>query len=118
MTQSYKLTLMGLTGAVNSAAFRGFSPGEVLFMGASGARRGTDPDDRWEITYKFAASPNQSGMSVGGISGIQKRGWDYLWVQYGEDVDAAASVLIKKPIAVYVEQVYPFASFAGLGIGS
>jgi hypothetical protein len=90
----------------------------VLFMGASGARRGTDPDDRYEITYKFAASPNQDGMSVGGISGIQKRGWDYLWVQYGDDVDPTAKVLIKKPIAVYVEQVYPFASFAGLGIGS
>ena len=118
VTQGYKLTLMGLTGAVNSASFRGFQAGEVLFMGASGARRGTDPDDRWEITYKFAASPNQSGMSVGGISGIQKRGWDYLWVQYGDDVDATAKVRIKKPIAVYVEQVYPFASFGGLGIGS
>ena len=118
VTQGYKTTLMGLTGAVNSATFRGFQAGEVLFMGASGTRRGVDTDDRWEIAYKFAASPNQSGMSVGSISSIQKRGWDYLWVQYGDDVDATAKVLIKKPIAVYVEQVYPFASFAGLGIGS
>ncbi len=39
-------------------------------------------------------------------------------MQYGDDVDQTAKVLIKKPIAVYVEQVYPFASFAGLGIGS
>ena len=112
------LTLMGLTGAVNNAVFRGFQAGEVLFLGAGGSRRGTDPDDRWEISYKFAASPNQTGMAVGSIAGIQKRGWDYLWVQYGEDVDATAKVLIKKPIAVYVEQVYPIASFAGLGIGS
>jgi hypothetical protein len=118
VTQSYKLTLMGLTGAVNSAAFRGFQAGEVLFMGASGTRRGTDTDDRWEITYKFAASPNRAGLTVGSITGIQKRGWDYLWVQYGDDVDPTAKVLIKKPIAVYVEQVYPFASFAGLGIGA
>ena len=118
VSQPYKLTLFGLTGAVNSAPFRGFQAGEVLFLGASGSRRGVDPDDKWEITYKFAASPNQAGLSVGGISGIQKRGWDYLWVQYGDDVDATAKVLIKKPVAVYVEQVYQFASFAGLGIGS
>jgi hypothetical protein len=118
VTQGYKLTLMALTGAVNSAPFRGFQAGEVLFMGASGTRRGVDPDDRWEIAYKFAASPNQSNLAVGSITGIQKRGWDYLWVQYGDDVDATAKVLIKKPIAVYVEQVYAFASFAGLGIGS
>jgi hypothetical protein len=118
VTQAYKLTLMNLTGTVNNTAFRGFAAGEVLFLGASGTRRGTNPDDKWEIAYKFAASPNRTGLSVGSITGIQKRGWDYLWVQYGEDVDGAAKVLIKKPVAVYIEQVYQFANFGGLGIGS
>ena len=118
VTQGYKLTLMGLTGAVNAAPFRGFQAGEVLYLGSSGTRRGVDAADRWEITYKFAASPNQSGLSVGSITGIQKRGWDYLWVQYGDDVDPTAKVLIKKPVAVYVEQVYPVDNFSGLGIGA
>ncbi len=118
VTQGYKLALFGLTGAVNSFPFRGFQAGEVIFLGASGSRKGLDATDRWEISYKFAASPNQQNLSVGTITGIQKRGWDYLWVQYGDDVDQAAKVMIKKPIAVYVERVYPFASFAGLGIGS
>lgn len=118
VTQGFKLTLMALTGTVNNSPFRGFAAGEVLFLGASGTRRGTGVDDKWEIAYSFAASPNRTGLSVGSISGIQKRGWDYLWVQYGEDVDATAKVLIKKPIAVYIEQVYPFTNFGGLGIGS
>jgi hypothetical protein len=118
VTQAYKLTLMGLTGAVNNAAFRGFQAGEVLFLGASGTRRGTDPDDSWEITYSFAASSNRTGLAVGSITGIAKAGWDYLWVQYGDDVDSAVRALVKKPVAVYVEQVYPTASFAGLGIGA
>lgn len=118
VTQSYKLALFSLTGTVNNAPFRGFAAGEVLFLGASGTRRGLNADDKWEIAYKFAASPNRSGLSVGSITGISKRGWDYLWVQYGEDVDGTAKVLIKKPVAVYVEQVYPFANFGGLGIGS
>jgi hypothetical protein len=115
--QGYKLTLFSLTGTVNDSSFRGFQAGEVLFLGASGTRRGIDADDRWELSYKFASSPNQSGLSVGTITGIQKRGWDYLWVQYGDEVDQAVKVLIKKPIAVYVEQVYRFASFGSLGIG-
>ncbi len=118
ITQAYKMTLMGLTGAVNNSPFRGFAPGEVLFLGASGTRRGVDPDDRWEIAYKFAASPNQNDLAVGDITGIAKRGWDYLWVQYGDDVDPTAKVLIKKPIAAYVEQVYPMADFGPLGIGA
>jgi hypothetical protein len=33
-------------------------------------------------------------------------------------VDATAKVLIKKPIAVYVEKVYPDGDFSFLGIGS
>jgi hypothetical protein len=117
VTPAYPIALMRLTGAVNSGFFRGFAPGEVLFLGAAGSRRGTGIEDPWEITFRFAASPNRTGVTVGSITGIQKRGWDYLWVQYGEDVDAAAQALIKKPTAVYVEQVYPFGDFGALGIG-
>ncbi len=102
-----------LTGSVNSDFFQGYQPGEVLFLGASGQKRG---DSRWEVNFKFAASPNQTGISVGAISGIAKSGWDYLWVQYGDDVDNTAKIRIKKPVAVYVEQVYDEAPFSILGI--
>ncbi len=109
---------MGLTGAVNSAPFRGFQAGEVLFMGASGTRRGVDVDDRWEITYKFAASPNQSGMSVGSISSIQKRGWDYLWVRYEkqEKGSGADKVVVMYPVNVTVDQVYDYNNLAPLNL--
>jgi hypothetical protein len=115
VNQAYQGALFALTGTVNQGYFRGLQPGECLFLGASGSKRGAD---LWEITYKFAGSPNRSNLQVGAIGPIQKGGWEYLWVQYGDDVDAAAQVLIKKPIAVYVEQVYPSADFAGLGIGT
>ena len=102
-----------LTGQVNAAVFRGYAAGEVLFQGASGQKRGTG---KWEITFKFAASPNKTGIVIGAISGIAKKGWEYLWVQYGDDVDVAAKVRIKKPVAVYVEKVYAEGDFATLGI--
>jgi len=47
----------------------------VLFLGATGSERGEGPDDDWEITFRFAANPNQTGLSVGSISGISKKGW-------------------------------------------
>jgi len=115
VTAGYQGVLFALTGAVNSAFFRGFQPGECLFLGASGSKRGAE---RWEITYKFAGQPNRLDLQVGDIGPISKRGWDYLWVQYGDDVDATVKTLIKRPIAVYVEEVYPSAGFAALGIGS
>ena len=115
VTGGYKATLFSLTGRVNNAGFKGFATGEVLFLGASGAKRGFDD---WEITFRFAASPNVSGLSLGSINGINKEGWQYLWVRFSDDEDTSSSTLIKKPIAAYVEQVYEYGNFAGLGIGT
>lgn len=116
VTSGYKGTLFSLTGKVNSGSFRGFAPGELLFLGASGSRRGTSPDDDWEITFRFAASPNVTGLSVGPISGISKQGWEYLWVRYADAEDTNASAIVKRPIAAYVERVYDSGGFGGLGI--
>ena len=115
ITDGYKATLFLLTGRVNQQSFRGFAPGEVLFLGASGSKRG---EEDWEITFRFSASPNVTGLTIGEITGIEKKGWEYLWVRYADEEDADAKVLIKKPIAVYIEQVYYAGDFSGLGIGT
>jgi len=111
VTESYKQTLFGLTGKVNNAAFKGFAAGEVLFLGASGSKRG---DEDWEISYRFAASKNKTGLVVGSITGIDKKGWEYMWVRYADAEDANA--IVKKPVAVYIEKVYDLGDFTGLGI--
>ncbi|HZT82275.1 MAG TPA: hypothetical protein VFA26_18755 [Gemmataceae bacterium] len=113
VTPAYKATLFYFTGKVNAFPFKGFAPGEVLFQGASGSQRGQED---WEITFSFAASPNVTGLTVGDITGIDKKGWEYLWVRYQDAEDA--DVLVKQPAAVYVEQVYPYGDFSLLGIGT
>ena len=115
VTLAYKGTLFLLTGRVNNAAFKGFAAGEVLFLGASGAKRGLED---WEITFRFAASPNVAGLQLGNIAGINKEGWQYLWVRFADEEDAGAKTLIKKPIAAYVERVYEYGDFSGLEIGT
>ncbi len=114
VTPAYRLTLFQLTGRVNAGAFKGFSAGEVLFLGASGARRGFGD---WEITFRFAGSPNVSNLTIGDITGIDKKGWEYLWVRYADSEDAAAKALVKKPLAVYIERVYDQGDMSLLGIG-
>ena len=113
VTTSYKTTLAGLTGTVNNATFRGFAAGECLFLGAAGSRRG---DELWAITFRFACQPNATGLTVGSITGINKLGWDYLWVRYADYADNTAYCLVKRPIAAYVERVYRQTDFSGLGI--
>lgn len=114
VTAAYKNTLFTLTGQVNSLAFKGFSAGEVLFLGASGSAR---RHDQWEITFKFSASPNVTGLTVGpDISGVNKEGWDYLWVRYQDEEDGAANKLVRVPEAAYVERVYNRGDLNLLGI--
>jgi hypothetical protein len=92
-------------------------------MGCSGQQewdsdRGDGP---WSLSYKFIASANAGATStspalkVGDITGIEKRGHDYMWVRYESAVDS--STVIKKPKAVYVDRVYRESDFSGLGIG-
>ena len=113
VTSAYKGTLFNLTGKTNNGSFKGFAAGEVLFLGASGSKRS---DGDWEITFNFAASPNKTGLTVGSITGIAKKGWEYLWVRYADEVDSGAKMLVKKPVGAYVEKVYDEGDFSGLGI--
>ena len=106
--ENYKDTLFELTGTVNSKPFRKFVAGEVLFLGASGTKRGSDD---WELVYRFASSPNMSQIVIGDIKGIVKGGWEYLWVQYTDEEDTNAQTLIKRPMSVHIEQVYPYRNF-------
>ena len=111
ITLAYVNALYQLTGTVNNASFLGFAAGELLFLGASG-QQGTDADP--EITYNFLASQNVTGLSIGGISGIDKPGHAYLWAYFEPAEDTSAKATVRRPKAVYVETVYPAASWSGL----
>jgi hypothetical protein len=108
----YLLAMVAMTGRVNSHAWSIFAPGEALFLGGEG---GEDEQNWVDVTYHFAARPNEMNLAVGNIAGIMKRGWDYLWVKHGEEV--AGDRVLQVPEAAYVEQVYPEANFNALGIG-
>lgn len=116
ITDSYKALLKRMTGRFNNAVFRTWEAGEVLFLGARGQKNGyLDP---WEITFHFAGSDNVTSLVQNGITIAAKRGWDYLWFRYADFKDDAAAMLVKRPIAAVVEQVYYPDDFSLLGIGT
>ena len=56
-------------------------------------------------------------LVVGPITGIAKKGWEYMWVRYADSEDTVAKAIVKKPIAAYIEKVYDEGDFSLLGIG-
>lgn len=117
VTDAYIRGVAGATGTTNNGAFRGFEAGEVLFVGCSGSQEWDDDKGRgpWSLSFRFVASKNVTGETIGDISGVNKKGHEYLWVRYEDAVDS--NVLLKKPKAVYVNKVYRESSFSVLGIG-
>lgn len=114
ITPAYKITLANLVGRVNNATFRGFAAGEVLCTGASGSVRGAE---LWTLRYQWAVLPNAAALTVGPLTGIVKRGWDYLEIHYEEEEDTTNKVILKKPYAYTVHQVLNYANYASFGIG-
>ena len=113
VNSTYQKTVRDLVGKVNSDAFYGHAAGEVLFVGCSGSVR-SDAD--WELSYRFEVIQNQTGVTIGDITGINVDGWDVLWVYYKQDTDATTKRYIQKPKQVNVERVYERAAFSALGI--
>lgn len=109
--------LANITGMVNSAAFLTFAAGEVLFLGCSG-NEGTDVET--EVQYQFACAANQTGLTIGGIASVAKKGHEHLWIKYQDNTDAAGGVTfpVKQPQFAYVERVYETVDLSlALGFG-
>ena len=118
VTSAWIRGVAGVTGTTNNASFRGFEAGEVLFVGCSGSQEWDDEKGRgpWALSFRFVASKNVTGQTIGSISGIEKRGHEYLWVRYEDAVSGGS--LLKQPKAVYVSKVYKDSDFSALGIGT
>lgn len=113
VTDAYVKTLARLTGKKNGDSFIGFAAGELLFMGARGSKRS---DEDWDVNYQFAASQNITGLTIGGITGIAKKGWDYLWVFFETEEDTDAACLAPRASFAYVEEIYEDGDFSLIGL--
>lgn len=105
--------LRAVGGKTNSAAWRGFAAGEVLYLGATGR---FTPDELWNVTHKFAVGENLYAIPLSPTLTVPFKGaWEYLWCAYVDDVNA--NLVVQVPRAAYVEQVYRSADFTLLGLG-
>ena len=116
ITVAYSQTLRDLTGTTNNDTFFGRAAGEVLFLGADYAQ-GIKSDPT--CSFNFLELPNITGLTLGDLTGIAKKGHEYLWIYFEEAPDpAAGNRPAKRPKYAYVERVYGEADFDALAIGA
>lgn len=115
MTQGYRQALFRASNRVNNTVWRGFQPGELRLVYVDASQRDTES---WELVFQFQAIENIENATIGSISGIAKKGHEYLWAEFETVVGTVAGVKTtrQKLQAVHVERVYDEIDFQTLGL--
>lgn len=117
-------TIYGLTAKTNNAqvtftdSITGetitLAAGECLFLG--GEKVASNDDGSAVLAFAFSASPNKTNLAVGPITVAAKKGWEYLSVEYRDEVDTGRDAVVKQPSIAQVLRVFEAGAFSGLGL--
>lgn len=124
VTYTYLELLQSLTDTVNANVFSAsvdgvpftWQIGECRFKGATGSFRAFGD---YEITLNFNGNRNQNtangnAITIGPVTGIQKNGQDYLWVDFQPTADNTNYQLARVVRNVYIDQVYAYENWSGI----
>lgn len=111
VTNAEILRLLDSQGKINSDVFRDAEAQEVLFVSFDVNWDGGAANEA-DVVYNFQYSKNEVNKTVGPITGINKKGWQFLWQTYLTDAaDGKNTRTIKN---VFVADVYDQIAFATL----
>ena len=111
-TNAYQRMLMvRAKRVVNDAPYGPFAAYECRFMGARLSSRG---DGDVDLIRVFEGAENVASGSYAGVTGIDKRGHEYVWAAVERQADTAAKVMVPRVLGVLVHEIYPAVDFAEL----
>lgn len=117
LTTDFKRKLCALVGKVNSTAFNGWEPGEVMFMGAAYAAPDEDAT-KVKVVFNFSIQPNEADAKVNGISCGKKKGFEPIWAVTHSETDTTTGKTSLLVDAVYISEACEEADFSFLGLNS
>jgi len=112
---AYKRQVAALVGKVNSARFKGWEPGEIMFLGSSystpskGANKVT-------MSYNFRIMPNENNAVVAGHKCGKKKGFEYLWARSEVVNDTKTNTPKVETKSIYLSEVCETANFGAMGL--
>lgn len=110
---SWKRKVAELVGKVNSGSFKGWSAGEVMFLGCS-YNAPSEGSKKVAVSFHFAIRLNEKKAVVAGESIGNKKGFEYLWALTDDEIKDGDRV--RKVRKIYKAEVCDTDSFSGLGI--
>lgn len=114
LTTAFRRKVAGLVGCVNANTFKGWEPGEVMFLGCSFS--GVDrARERVTVSFNFSIKPNEKNVKLEDIPLGNVAGWDYVWTLKPKTTWSNKSLKTELQYA-FVAQVAPRKNFSALGL--
>ena len=110
---SWKRKVAELVGKVNSGSFKGWSAGEVMFLGCSYTAP-TKGSKKVAVSFHFAIRLNENRATIAGQNVGSVKGFEYLWALTDDEVkDGERKRKIRK---IYKAVVCETDGFGSLGV--
>ena len=113
ITTAYKRKLRSMVGVVNSTAFNGWNPGEVMFLGASFS--GAINEKKVTVTYNFGVQENEVDCIYDGQHLGFKEGYQYVWSISESEVTSGGNAEPKTK-AIFLATICKYGNLNELGI--
>ena len=113
LSTAFRRKMAGMVGCINSAKWKGWEKGEVMFLGCSYS--GSASEDI-TVTFNFAIQMNESLVIAEGVPSITKPGHEYVWTMSETKYDAANKAPQIEVTAVYSALLTRYADFSTLGL--
>jgi hypothetical protein len=111
ITDAYLDSVENLTGTINAAPFGGRGAETLLFLGAT-INQPASGDA--ECEFKFLSGRHIQNLTLGSVTGINKKAHQFLWPLWDTVDDTGANRNRKQIAGVYVNDVAQVVSWAGL----
>ena len=111
LTSKYERQLADLVGKVNKKKWKGWEPGEVMFLGCSYSGKKTE---KISVTYNFSIQLNEESVKIADVE-FNKKGFEYIWV-IKKTITSDSEYPQVKVTDIFLDQVVDEADFSILGV--
>lgn len=111
---TYEAAWLAAAGTVNSATYKGYAAGTLLFQDLAAEPR---TQGGYNVRIEFGYRPNETSIDIGdGMTLASLQGWDYLDINPEPSFDDTIDAVIAVAGSYYVHRLYDRVSWGDLGV--
>lgn len=119
LTTAFRRKVASMVGSVNNAPYKGWNPGEVLFLGCTYSSSNENKKQTTvDVVYNFAIRTNEESFTCNGKTySCQKKGHEYVWMISDTVVKEGEAPKLDIKGIYHEKNICPGVDFGEFGLG-